>query len=132
MQSKKGKPRGRPWSKGTSGNLRGRPRGSKHKLTLMVEEGIGRAVEELSKPLTLDKSRPFEVWFDVFVQDGMRFRRDNLLRVNPKGPIPTRPEKLNIREVRQEMTWRGRRYWSQRGWLFDMDTHLPINGRSNK
>jgi hypothetical protein len=93
----------------------------------MVEEGIGRAVEELSKPLTLDKSRPYEVWFDVFVQDGMRFRRDNLLRVNPKGPIPTCPERLDIREPRQVVVWKKQRYLIQRGWLFDPATHLPLD-----
>jgi len=115
---KTAKPRGRPWQKGTSGNPNGRPTGAKNRLTL--------AVLAADQPLTLDKTRPFETWSDVFIQFGVRFRRDNLQRVNPGGPIPTRPEKLNIREVRQEVTWRGRRFLSQRGWLFDPATHLPL------
>jgi hypothetical protein len=88
-------------------------------------EGARRAEEELAKPLVLDKSRHYEVWSDSFIQAGMRFRKDNLERVNPKGAVPTCPERLNIREIRQEVVWKGRRYWSQRGWLFDPATHLP-------
>jgi hypothetical protein len=113
------KPRGRPWQKGQSGNPGGRPNGAQNKLTLAVLAG--------NRPLTLDKSRHYETWFDVFIQSGMRFRRDTLERVNPKGPVPTRPERLSIREVRQAVEWKGRRYWSQRGWLFDRATYLPLN-----
>jgi hypothetical protein len=93
----------------------------------MVEDGITGAVEELSKPLKLDLSKHYETWSDVYVQAGMKFRRDNHERVNPKGPIPSRPEQLNIREVRLEVMWRGRRFLSQRGWLFDTANHLPID-----
>jgi hypothetical protein len=108
------KPRGRPWTKGQSGNPAGRPRGSLNKITL--------AVLAANRPLTLDKSKPYETWSDCYIQSGMRFKRDTLERVNPKGSIPTRPERLTIREVRQEMMWKGRRYLSQRGWLFDRAT----------
>jgi len=108
------KPRGRPWPKGVSGNPGGRPEGAQNRLTLAVLAG--------NRPLTLDKNKPYETWSDCYIQFGMRFRRDNHLRVNPKGPIPTRPERLNIREVRQEVKWKGRRYLSQRGWLFDPAT----------
>jgi len=125
IQLKK-RPRGRPWPKGVSGNWTGRPRGAKNKTTLAMLEGVRRAEEELSKPLMLDQSRHFEVWSDVYIQDGMRFKRTTLGRVNPKGPVPARPERLDVREVRREVTWKGRRYWSQRGWLFARDTHLPI------
>jgi hypothetical protein len=117
-KQQKAKPRGRPWQKGQSGNPGGRPKGAQNKLTHAVLAG--------NRPPTLDKSRHYETWSDCFVQFGMRFRRDNLERVNIGRPIPTRPERLNIREVRQEVTWRGRRYLSQRGWLFDRRTHLPI------
>lgn len=117
-KQQKAKPRGRPWPKGVSGNLKGRPKGAKNKLTL--------AVLASNRPLTLDKSRHFEVWSDCYIQSGMRFRRDTLERVNPKGPVPIRPERLDIREVRLEVMWKGRRYLSQFGWLFDPRTHLPI------
>jgi hypothetical protein len=116
--SLKGRPRGRPWPKGTLGNPAGRPRGSLHKTTLAVLAG--------NRPLTLDKSRHFAVWSDVFIQSGMKFRRDTLERVNPEGPVPVRPKRLNIPEGRQEVKWKGRRCWSQFGWLFDRATHLPL------
>jgi hypothetical protein len=120
------KPRGRPWPKGVSGNPAGRPPGSLHKISLAVLEGARRAEEELAKPLMLDGSRHYEVWSDCYVQDGMRFMRTTLERVNPEGPVPTRPERLDIGDIRQEAVWRGKMYWSQRGWLIDMNTHLPI------
>ena len=112
------KPRGRPFPPGVSGNPRGRPRGALNKLTQAVLAG--------NWPLALDKSRHYETWSDVFIQSGMRFRRDTLERLNPKGPVPIRPERLTIREVRQAVEWKGRRYLSQRGWLFDPATHLPM------
>ena len=117
-KQQKAKPRGRPWPKGVSGNLKGRPKGSKNKLTLAVLAG--------NRPLTLDKSRHFEVWSDCYIHSGIRFRKDTLERINPNGPIPARPERLNIREVRQEVMLRGKRFWSQFGWLFDPRTHLPL------
>lgn len=117
-KQQKAKPRGRPWPKGVSGNPAGRPKGAKNKLTLAVLEG--------NRPLTLDKSRHYEAWSDVFIQAGMRFRKDNLERVNPEGPVPVRPERLDIGEGRLEVIWRGRRCWSQRGWLFDRATHLSL------
>ena len=112
------KPRGRPWPKGTSGNPAGRPRGSLNKLTLAVLAG--------NRALTMDQNRHYEAWSDCYIQDGMRFRRDNHERVNPKGLVPIGPERLDIREVRQEVMWKRRRYWSQFGWLFDPRTHLPL------
>lgn len=120
------KPRGRPWPKKVSGNPAGRPPGSRHKLTLAVLEGARRAEEELSRPLMLEDTRHYEVWSDCYIQDGMRFRRNNLLRVPPERPIPIRPERLDIGDIRIEAVWQGKMYWSQRGWLFDMDTHLPL------
>jgi hypothetical protein len=125
IQLKK-KPRGRPWRKGQSGNWAGRPRGAKNKTTMAVLEGARRAEEELAKPLMLAKDSHYEAWSDCFVQAGMRFRKDNLERINPKGPIPPRPERLNIREIRQEVVWKGRRCLSQFGWLFNRATHLPL------
>jgi len=93
----------------------------------MMEEGIARALEKLSRPLTLDQNRHYEVWSDCYIQDGMRFKRTTLERVNPQGPVPARPERLTIQDIRQEVVWRGKPFWSQRGWLFDMDTHLPVD-----
>jgi hypothetical protein len=117
-KQQKAKPRGRPWHKGQSGNPGGRPKGAKNKLTMAILAG--------NRPLTLDKSRHYETWSDCYIQSGMRFKRDTLERVNPKGPVPIRPERLTIREVRQAAEWKGRRYLSQRGWLFDRVTHLPL------
>jgi hypothetical protein len=54
-----------------------------------------------NRPLALDKSRHFEVWADRCIQDGMRFKRDTPEQVNPEGPVPTRPKRLDIREGRK-------------------------------
>ena len=121
------KPRGRPWPKGVSGNPAGRPPGSRHKITLAVLEGARRAEEELARPLMLDETRHYEVWSDCYIQDGMRFKRTTFERVTPESPIPIRPERLDIGDIRQEVMWQGKMYWSQRGWLFAMDTHLPVD-----
>jgi hypothetical protein len=126
MQVPKKRPRGRPWPKGVSGHPGGRPKGARNKLSLMVEAGIARAVAELSRPLMIDKTKPYETWSDCHIQDGVRFRRDTLQRWNPTGPIPTRPERLSNREYRLEVMWKGRRYWSQRGWLFDPATRMAV------
>jgi hypothetical protein len=126
QQRLKGRPRGRPWLPGQSGNSGGRPPGSLNKITMAVLQGARRAEEELNRPIMLDQSRHYECWSDFYVQDGMRFRKDNLQRVNPHGPIPVRPVRLNVREIRQEVVWNGRRYWSQFGWLFDTHSHLPL------
>jgi hypothetical protein len=120
------KSRGRPWPKGVSGNPAGRPSGSRHKITLAVLEGARRAEEELARPLLLDETRHYEVWSDCYIQDGMRFERTSFERVTPEKPIPTRPERLDIGDIRQEVVWRGKMYWSQRGWLFSIYTHLPV------
>jgi hypothetical protein len=126
IQLKK-KPRGRPWPKGVSGNSAGRPKGAKNKTTLAMLEGIARAEEILSRGPMLDQRRHYEMWSDCFIQDGIRFRRDTLQRWNPKGPIPARPEKLNNRESRREVILGKKRYFSQRGWLFDPTTRLPVD-----
>ena len=109
------KPRGRPWPKGVSGNPAGGPPGSRHKITLAVLEGARRAEEESSRPLMLDESRHYEVWSDCSIQDGMRFKRTTLERMNPERPVPVRPEQLDIGNMRIEVMWQGKKYWSQRG-----------------
>jgi hypothetical protein len=93
---------------------------------MAVLEGARQAEEELARPLMLDESRHYEVWSDCYVQGGMRLKRTTFERVNPEGLVPTRPERLDIGDIRQEVVWRGKIYWSQRGWLFSMDTHLPL------
>jgi hypothetical protein len=60
----KGKPRGRPFVPGISGNPQGRPLGSKHKTTMAMLEGFRRAEEKPNKPVVLDRTLPCEVWSD--------------------------------------------------------------------
>jgi hypothetical protein len=123
----KAKPRGRPFPPGVSGNPRGRPLGSLNKTTLAVLEGSKRAEEKMAKPLMLDKTRHYECWSDCYIQDGMKFNKTTLQRVNPKGPTPLRPVRLSVREIRQNVIWKGRKCLSQFGWLFDPGTHLPVD-----
>jgi hypothetical protein len=46
--------------------------------------------------------------------------------VGIQEPVPTRPKRLDICEFRLRALWKGRRCWSQFGWLFDRATHLPL------
>jgi hypothetical protein len=122
----KGRPRGRPFKPGESGNRAGRPQGSLNKTTLAVLAGIREAEAELAKPLLLDKSRPFECWSDRFVQDGRDFHKFTLELLNKDAPAPIQPEMLDIREARQDCLWKGRLCHIQHGWLFDRRTQRAV------
>jgi hypothetical protein len=123
----KGRPRGRPWVKGQSANPAGRPPGSRHKTTLAMLAGIKEAEAELAKPLMLDQTRPYQALsWAAFIQEGRVFRRDNLQELNPREAPPIRPERLDIREHRETLVWRGQECIIQNGWLFDAKTYLPF------
>jgi hypothetical protein len=122
----KGRPRGRPFKQGESGNRAGRPKGSLNKTTLAVLTGISEAEAELAKPVLLDKFRPFECWSDRFVQDGRDFHKFTLELLNKNAPAPVQPEMLDIREVRQDCLWKGRLCHIQNGWLFDRRTQKAV------
>lgn len=119
---KKGRPRGRPWKKGQSGNLAGRPVGSLNLISRAVKEGIQRAVEELAKPKVLDKSRPFESWDGYFFQDGLRFNKYTLEAIPTDGPPPLQPKMLNPRVRRTSILWEKRQLTLQNGWPFNPAT----------
>lgn len=108
---KKPKPRGRPWPPGTSGNRKGRPRGSRNKFTEAVIEGF--------RTITLDITRPLEVRYDVYIQDGRKFCKETLEEINPGGPVPVQSEMLDIQGFYREVLWHGRAYFIQNGWLYD-------------
>ncbi|MEW6386322.1 MAG: hypothetical protein AB1491_02235 [Thermodesulfobacteriota bacterium] len=74
----------------------------------------------------LDKSLPFEVWSDCYVQFGREFRKDTLQLKNPEAPLIPQPEMLNIRKPRQEIIWKKRYYYIQDGWLFDRATWKAV------
>jgi hypothetical protein len=128
---KKARPRGRPFPPGVSGNLRGRPPGARNKLSLMVEEGIRRAKEELAKPLILNQVLPYESWGDRYVQSGRLFRKDTLEELNPGAPPLEQPELLNHRKPRIEIRWKRKDYFIQDGWLYDRATWeaVKLNGK---
>jgi hypothetical protein len=121
-QQKKGRPRGRPFKPGQSGNPVGRPRGSLNKITLAVQEGAKRAADELSKPKVLDKSRPYESWDGYFFQNGLRFDKHTLKAIPTDSPPPVQPERLNLRERRTSILWKKRHLTLQNGWAFDPAT----------
>jgi len=114
----KGKLRGRPWPKGISGNPRGRQRGSLNKLTEAVLEGF--------RSIILDRTRPYEVRYEAYIQAGRKFCKETLVELNPGGPVPIQPEMLDLRAFFRETMWRGRLYFLQNGWVFDWHTHKAV------
>jgi hypothetical protein len=118
QERRKGKPRGRPWPKGISGNPGGRPKGAKNKLTLAVLAG--------NRSLTLDRTGPLEIRFDAYVQAGIKFCKETLVELNPGSPVPIQPEMLDLREFYREIMWKGRLYFIQNGWVFDWSTHKAV------
>jgi hypothetical protein len=123
---KKGKPRGRPFKPGQSGNPAGRPRGSLNKITLALLEGARRAEEELAKPKLLDMSRPYESWDGYFFQDGLRFDKYTLEAIPLDDPLPVQPERLNPRERRTPVLWKRRHLILQNGWAYDPATWQAV------
>ena len=115
---KKLKSRGRPWPPGTSGNCKGRPNGSRNKLTMAVIEGF--------TPITLDTTRPLEVRYDAYLQDGKKFCKETLAEIDAGAPVPIQPEMLDRREFHREIMWKGRLYFIQDGWLFDRRTLMAV------
>ena len=118
QEKPKGKLRGRPWPKGISGNPCGRQRGSRNKLTMAVLGGF--------RSITLDRTRPFEVRYEAYIQAGREFCKETLAELNPGGPVPIQPEMLDLRAFFREIMWRGRLYFIQKGWVFDWHTHKAV------
>jgi hypothetical protein len=113
----KGKPRGRPWPKGVSGNPKGRPKGAKNKWTLAVGE---------PGPIMLDRNKPFESWSDKYVQFGREFHKDTMKELHPGKPPVEQPEMLNHRKPRIQIRWKRKDYFLQNGWLFDRRTWVAV------
>lgn len=111
----RGKPRGRPFPPGKSGNPLGRPPGARNKFTLMVKAGVKRAELALSK---LDLGKPYNSWGGFFEQSGRKFRKDSMTLIAPHAPIVPQPDIMNNRRPFQELLWQGRDLLLQDGWPF--------------
>lgn len=118
----KGKPRGRPWRPGESGNPKGKPKGSLNGFTRAVLEGAIRGAEYLNRPLMLDMNLPYEAWDGLYCQQGVWFHRITLLPVNPEDPPLAQREMVDSRERRSEVIWKNRRLYLQHGWPYDPST----------
>ena len=66
------------------------------------------------------------VWGDRFLQQGREFAKDTLQEINPGGPMPVPPEKLDVGELRQKVMWKGKMFLIQGGWLFDPVTWKAV------
>jgi len=126
----KKRPRGRPWPKGVSGNPAGRTKGARNKFTLAVIEGIRQAEEKLAQPRVLDQTKPYECWDGALLQEGLWFKWDDHLRdyvaLPDQTPPPHPPDRLDPRERRTELLWKGRTIYVQHGWPFDPATWKRI------
>lgn len=80
----------------------------------------------LALPFMLDKNLPFESWNGLLCQQGVWFHKETLQPVNPDAPLPVQPEKLDIRERRTPIIWKGESCYLQNGWLFSQSTHAAI------
>jgi hypothetical protein len=100
-----------------SGNPKGRPKGAKNKLTLAVGE---------PGPIMLDKNKPYECWSNKDVQFGREFHKHTMKELHPGAPPLEQPEMVNPRKHRTEITWGGKDYFLQDGWLFDRRTWKAV------
>ena len=126
---KKGRPRGRPFKPGESGNPAGRPRGALSKIALAVMEGARRAHEELARPVMLDMSLPFEAWADRYVQFGRVFRKDTLLEQHPGAPVIPQAKMISPRKPRTEIIWRKKVFYLQDGHPYNRYTWEAVDVR---
>ena len=102
-----------------SGNPLGRRKGSRNRFSL--------AVMAVDRPVTLDRTKPYECWNDRYVQDGRDFHKVTMELLDKDAPPPMRPKLLDIQEPRQTLIWKEKMPLIQGSWLYDPATHLPIN-----
>lgn len=125
----KGKPRGRPWPKGVSGNPAGRRKGVKNIFSQMVLAAAKANASPLKDINTLDSDYPALERGIYYFQRGRRFFIDTKKAV--PGPLPDPPERLDRRrQWGYEMVYQGRRcVFTLDGWLYDRLTLLVIAGK---
>jgi hypothetical protein len=96
----KGKPRGKPWPQGVSGNPAGRPKGALHKLTRAVRGEVlavfRQVISEqtpLPDPIKYDPKRPHAhtmtkidgCWRRTVEQEGQVFDRETRELIGPEA-----------------------------------------------
>ena len=108
-------------------NSAGRTWGDANNLTKPVQIDDRDALEEESPwPLRLDRNLPFETWVGFFCQKGVWFHEQSLQPVDSEVTLPVQPEKLDVRKHWKLITWKGKEFFIQEGWLFSRSTHKAI------
>jgi len=106
--------------------LEEKPKNDSDKVNGASLEKDQQMEEELPWPMKMDRKMPFESWPGFFCQRGVWFDRVALMPIDPSAPIPLQPEKLDIRQRRTQITWKGEDCYLQNGWLFSRSTHEAI------
>ena len=109
-----------------SGIQAGKPLEHRQKLKPAAPAQPPAGEEEVGWRHRLDRNLPYESWDGYLCQRGVWFRKITFEPLDPGAPLPVQPEKLDIRQRRTHITWKGKDCFLQNGWLYSRSTHEAI------